>query len=266
MGKKWQERIPADLYCGRLRAAGASVLVALLLLLLASSPRFLPRAWAGDEDVRVDEPVKPPPPPEPQPIPAEPEAPDMTLEEEPQSPVYNAPENAPTERSAPAPGAATPWDPDKNIDYSEQLGMAEPVPVAREVLPPALGARGYRPSLLAVEAGDRTPGYGGMVEYSWNRLGAGVFYSYRLLKEEDRYNISESFGGLYGVYRWLPFGVSPYFLAGLELGSETPDPFGGLLGLGVEARVYYGWTLLLGYTYHSTAHKGFFGGGFGWTF
>lgn len=120
--------------------------------------------------------------------------------------------------------------------------------------------------MIAASYGDRTPGYGAMVEYSWNRLGIGVYYSYLNQKDSDLYSFVQTFGGLYMLYRWLPFKFSPYILGGLELGSKTAEKFGGTVGLGIEAQVYYGWTLLLGYTYHSTARKGYLGGGIGWAF
>jgi hypothetical protein len=228
-------------------------------------------AFAGDEDVRVERPRQQAPEPEPTPFPEPIQAPGMKLweEEEPevQSPQFqliSEEEEAPTRPMNR--GGRPSWDPDRNLNYGELMGHVEPAAHLRGVLPPALGARGYRPSLLAVGYGDRTPGYGAMVEYSWNRLGAGLFYSYRPLRDADRFNYSQSFGGLYLVYRWLPFAVSPYILAGVQLASRAPEAFGGMAGAGIEARVYNGWTVLLGYTYHSTAQKGFFGGAFGWTF
>lgn len=152
------------------------------------------------------------------------------------------------------------------MDYSELMGLVDLGEPDQGVLPPAPGFRGYRPSMIAVGAGDRTPGYGGMVEFSWNRVAAGVFASYRNLRDSDTSAEAQGFAGLYGLYRWLPWGVSPYFLLGLELGSRTPETFGGLVGVGVEARLYSGWTALVGYTYHSVARKGFFGGAIGWSF
>lgn len=236
----------------------------ILLLLLALGA---PAAHAGDEDVKQEKAAVVPAEPEPTPLPEEPEAPGMSLGEEPEvvSPEFNVPEEA-----APLPkrqaGKRKPYDPDANMDYSELLSLAEPVDESRGVLPPALGARGYRPNLIAGSVGDRTPGYGGFLEYSWNRLGAGLFYSYRNLKDADRYSYTQSILGMYGLYRWLPFDFSPYLLVGLEAGKATAEDFGALAGLGLEVRVYSGWTILLGYTYHSTVHKGFLGGAFGWSF
>ncbi len=221
-------------------------------------------AWAGDEDKKAPEEKKQPVEQLPAPEPEEPEAPDMTLGEEPevQAPEFPTPGKSKAKGKKPKKKKS----PDENIDYSEILGMAEFLELKRGVLPPALGTRGYRPNLIALGYGDRTPGFGAMVEYSWNRLSAGIFYSYRNLKDYDRFNRSQSFTGLYGLYRWLPFALSPYLLLGLELGNKTPVAFGGMAGLGIEARIYNGWTALLGYTYHSTARKGFFGGAFGWSF
>lgn len=223
------------------------------------------QAWSGDEDTKpAEQPkevVEQPQAPEPE----LPEAPEMTLGEEPEplSPQFPV-DTANTKKKKK--DRKTRKSPDENLDYSELMGMADPLELKRGVLPPALGTRGYRPNLVAASYGDRTPGYGVLVEYSWNRLSAGVFYSYRNLKDYDRFNRSQSFTGLYGLYRWLPFQISPYLLLGLELGDKTPVGFGGMAGLGLEARIYNGWTALLGYTYHSTARKGFFGGAFGWSF
>lgn len=222
-------------------------------------------ALSGDEDIKpIEQPkevVEQPPAPEPE----APEAPEMTLGEEPDpvSPQFSV--DAGNTKKKKKDGRRR-KSPDENLDYSELMGMAEPLELKRGVLPPALGTRGYRPNLVAASYGDRTPGYGVLVEYSWNRLSAGLFYSYRNLKDYDRFNLSQSFVGLYGLYRWLPFQISPYLLMGLEIGDKTPVGFGGMAGLGIEARIYNGWTALLGYTYHSTARKGFFGGAFGWSF
>jgi hypothetical protein len=161
---------------------------------------------------------------------------------------------------------APPYDGDRNIDYSRLDDTVEASEVGRGVLPPALGFRGYRPNMIAVGGGDRVPGFGGIVEYSWNRIGAGLIASYHSEKGQDR--TVQGFGvfGAYGLYRWLPFDMSPYFLLGLEAGAQTNEPFGGMLGLGAEARIYSGWTLLIGWTYHSVMERGYFGGAIGWSF
>lgn len=225
----------------------------------------------GDEDARKNSPAAPAPAPEPMPLPEEVEMPDASLGQEPEleaeSPLFedeSAPKPPARAKSRAKPRA--PFDPDRNVDYSELLGMVAVGEPGRGVLPPAPGFRGYRPNMVALGVGDRTPGYGGIVEYSWNRLALGAFFSYRRLHDLDLYSESQGFGGAYGLYRWLPWGMSPYFLLGLELGSGTPETFGGLAGAGVEARIYSGWTILLGYTYHSTVRKGFMGGAFGWSF
>lgn len=226
-------------------------------------------AFTGDEDTKQVTPKAPPVEPEPMPLPEEEDSPDMSLGgDEVLSPEFSEPELENDAPPVPARrrGSRAPFDPDKNLDYSELLSLAEPIASSRGVLPPALGTRGYRPNLVAVSAGDRTPGYGAFVEYSWNRLGIGAFFAYRPLKDVDRYNIYQTIGGAYGIYRWLPWDFSPYLLAGLELGSKTPDFFGGLVGIGMEGRIYSGWTALLGYSFHSTVRKGFWGGAIGWSF
>jgi hypothetical protein len=120
--------------------------------------------------------------------------------------------------------------------------------------------------MIAVGYGDRTPGWGGMVEYSWNRIGAGVFGSGRMARISASTTALQSFFGIYGLYRMLPWGISPYFLLGLEGASNTEETAGGLVGGGMEVRVYSGWTALLGWTYHSTARRGYLGGALGWSF
>lgn len=223
-------------------------------------------AVAGDEDVKEE--VKKPPPEipveaEPQ-MPEEPEVPDLSLGDEPEvQPEYKEPV---TQVFAKSKKGGVPWDPDQNVDYSEMLNRAEPQPHVRGVLPPALGFRGYRPNMIALGYMDRTPGYGVMLEYSWNRIAAGVYYSYRKLPSTDLNSYTQSFGGYYMLYRWLPFDFSPYFLLGLELASQAPEGFGGLAGVGMEAKVYRGITALFGYTYHSTVRRGFLGGALGWSF
>jgi hypothetical protein len=252
-----------SLSMGRLRVISWALLVFGLAI-------FAPEIGnAGDEDTKKEAsaPVAPAEP-EPAPTPEEPEAPDLSLGEEPEatSPSFEEPAASPAAARAKRRAAKPPYDPDKNINYTELMALAEPGNASRGVLPPAQGTRGYRPNLVAASAGDRTPGYGGFVEYSWNRLAAGVFFAYRPLRDVDRFNEYQTIGGLYGTYRWLPWDFSPYALLGLEIGSKTPETFGGLAGLGMEARIYSGWTALLGYTFHSTVRKGFWGGAFGWSF
>lgn len=223
-------------------------------------------AWAGDEDSREEKkataeqkaPVDTT-------LPQDAEAPEMSMgaaEEPTPPPDYQEIKPA----AKPAPPLRPPFDPDKNVEYGRILTLVEPLEPSRGVLPPALGFRGYRPSMVAIGAGDRTPGFGAMVEYSWNRIGAGIFASYLNHRGEDRVAESRGFAGVYGLYRWLPFDVSPFFLTGVEGGSQTDESIGGLLGLGVEARIYSGYTLLLGWTHHSTVHRGYLGGALGWSF
>lgn len=238
----------------------------MILICLALMAPSLP-GFAGDEDVKKEKPVAAPREPEPTPMPAEPQAPDMSLgEEEPALPEFDAPIGGSPQVAPAKKKRGTRKSPDMNLDYTELLDMVESVEVGRGVLPPALGSRGYRPNMIAAGYGDRTPGYGAMVEYSWNRLGIGLYYSYLNNKDEDLFSFVQTFGGIYMLYRWLPFKFSPYILGGLEMGSKTAESVGGTVGLGIEAQVYYGWTLLLGYTFHSTARKGFLGGGIGWAF
>jgi len=221
---------------------------------------------AGDEDVRVETPKVEAPIPADQDLPAAPDAIDAALGEEPAAPAPEFDASGAKKKAPVKKNPRWPYDADRNIDYSELIGTVDPLEAGRGVLPPAQGFRGYRPNMVAVGAGERMPGYGALVEYSWNRLGAGVFYSYRNVSEADVIADSQSYLGLYGIYRWLPWDFSPYILGGLEGAMGTQEPFGGLVGFGLDARVYSGFTLLLGYTYHSTARKGFFGGGIGWSF
>lgn len=223
-------------------------------------------ARAGDEDVKVEKKASEPAAPEDVAIPEAVEAEEPALQNPPEVAApdfFSEPSRAQGVKQR---GRRDPYDPDKNVDYTELLNLVETGEPSDGVLPPAPGFRGYMPNMVAVGIGDRTPGLGAMVEYSWNRVGLGAFYSYRKLSQQDVIAQSQSFFGVYGLYRWLPWDFSPYILIGLEVGSATEDPFGGNLGIGIEARLYQGATLLVGYTYHSTAHKGFFGGAVGWSF
>ncbi len=246
------------------RASQLAILLGLGLFFFAPH-----QTWAGDEDEAsetkkvVEAPVEvaaPVAPPAPEAVPD----PSAGVE----SPVVE--EQVPQLRKKSPPRREyTPFDPDKNLDFSEVVGSIDTQPLDSGVAPPAQGFRGYRPNMIAVGYGDRTPGYGVMLEYSWNRLGVGAYYSY--LPTTDllvggRIVRSQSFGGLYALYRWLPFDASPYFLVGAELASPTDETIGGTAGLGVEAKLYYGWTILLGYTYHSVVHGGYLGGAIGWSF
>lgn len=240
------------------------LLLALLGALSAGTLGTASIALAGDEDQKEEKKPAPPPEPEAPPAPIEPEAPELSLGES-AGPQFEEPKpTAPTAKKPKKKRA--PYDPDKNMDYSEILGRVEAEPLGKGVLPPAQGFRGYRPNMIAVGFSDRTPGIGAMVEYSWNRIAAGAYYSYRDLPDNDPNSHGQSFGGLYGLYRWLPFDMSPYFLLGIEAASQARESFGGTAGVGMELRIYYGWTALLGYTYHSTAKEGFLGGAFGWSF
>ncbi len=221
-------------------------------------------ALAGDEDTKQEKAAAEQKAPEDTALPKDAEAPELSMgnELEP-APTFEEPKPSP---QAGADRAFHEWDPDGNVDYSHLLELVEVTLPGKGVLPPALGFRGYMPSMIAVGAGDRTPGFGGMIEYSWNRIGLGVFASYLNTLGNDPKVTAFGFAGVYGLYRWLPFNISPYFLLGGELGSQTDEFIGGLTGGGVEARIYSGWTALVGWTFHSTAHRGYFGGAFGWSF
>lgn len=241
-------------------------------LLLQSS------AQAGDEDIKGNK--KKPQPLEELAPPVETkqtESPDLSLGAQP-PPIFDAPMDAAPNNpiAAPAPNRRrAPWMPDKNIDFSELYDTLELPSLGDGILPPALGFRGYRPNMVAVSYGDRTPGIGGMIEYSWNRIGAGITGSYRQQNSTVTNPVTstavtvgkqQSFVGVYGLYRWLPFAVSPYFLLGVEGAYNTFEPFGGMAGIGIEANVHLGWTILLGYTFHSTIRDGSMGGALGWSF
>lgn len=222
-----------------------------------------PAHASGEEDTK--KPKKEAKAPEDTELPKEPETIDPSLSEvEPPSPTFEEP------AAAPAPLRKRPVyveeDLDRNVDYSKLLDTVEVGDLGRGVLAPALGFRGYRPSMIAAGGGDRVPGFGAMVEYSWNRIGLGAFACYRNTKGEDITTTAYGMTGLYGLYRWLPWDISPYFLLGIEVGNATIEPFGGLTGVGVEARIYSGWTLLVGWTHHSTVRRGFLGGALGWSF
>ena len=237
----------------------------LILLLIGASA---PSSFAGDEDVKKAETKKEMAEPVPAPLPPEPEAPPPALgEEETVGPEFKEPPEVEVPApAAPVKKARVRKDPDLNLDYSELLSFVTPLELGEGVLPPSLGTRGYRPNLLAATYGEKTAGYGLTAEYSFNRLAMGAYYSYRPLTDYDRKAESQSFVGGYLLYRWLPFDFSPYFSGGLEIGTATRESFGGTAGVGMEARIYSGWTLLLGWSYHSTVRKGFFGGGLGWGF
>ncbi|MGZ3651807.1 MAG: hypothetical protein ACXVB9_15555 [Bdellovibrionota bacterium] len=233
-----------------------------LAAMLALGPA--PRARAGDEDVKEAKKKAEEKTPEDTALPQDVEAPEMSVGDG-AEPTPDYEEVKPETPSRPV-RVYKEWDPDGNVDYSRLDDTVEPLDAGRGVLAPALGFRGYRPSMIAIGGGDRVPGFGGMVEYSWNRIGAGLSASYRSTKGEDPNVVGYNIVGLYGLYRWLPFDMSPYFLLGLEAGRATAEPVGGMLGLGAEARIYSGYTVLLGWTYHSTVERGFFGGAFGWSF
>lgn len=233
---------------------GIYTLVAVLLFQVAL-------AYAGDEDQR--------PEPRPIPIPQEPEAPPLDLPSIPEAPEPSVGEQE--NPIFPLPPQQLPKPKEKknldyHVDYSELLELVVAGDSGQGVLAPALGFRGYRHNTVALAVGDRTPGYGAYVEYNWNRLGMGTYYSYRKLSDYDQVSKSQSFYGWYLLYRWLPFDVSPYFGMGLEIGTETFESVGGTASIGIEANIYSGWTALFGYTYHSTVRKGFLGGAFGWSF
>jgi hypothetical protein len=223
---------------------------------------FLPAAHAGDEDVREEKKKAEQAIPGDTALPKDVEAPEMSTGDNPEAaPDFEEPQGPPLPKKE-----ARVEDPDANIDYSRLLEGVETSELKRGVLPPAMGFRGYRPSMIAAGVGDRVPGVGGMVEFSWDRIAAGVLGSYHYNFGQNPYVTGYAIGGLYGLYRWLPFDVSPYFLLGIEAGYNTLDPIGGMLGAGIETRIYSGWTFLFGWTFHSTMHNGFLGGAIGWSF
>lgn len=234
--------------------------------------------WAGDEDVPVPKPEPIPEVSEPEQPPAPPEDfPDLSLGESDKSVVEPevVPQAPPTPPPPPTmrrvvrygrkPFRRMNTDPDENLDSSRTTTWVRRTPLPKGVLRPSLGTRGYRSSMIAVGFGDRTPGYGVQVEHSFNRVGVGVSASYLPLTGDLR---SESYSiyNLYGIYRWLPFSISPYIHGGIQYGQATPISFGLLGGVGLEARVYDQWTVTTGYTFHSIAEKGYWGGSIGWIF
>jgi hypothetical protein len=222
-------------------------------------------AKAGDEDVKQPKKAVEQKTPEDTALPKEAEAPEASIgAEEEKTPDFE--EAQPKKPSPKAAKARKRFDPDENVDYSKIIDLVEAADPPDGVLPPALGFRGYMPNMVALGAGDRTPGFGLLLEYSWNRIGFGLFASRLNAGGDDRSADAKGFGGLYGMYRWLPFDFSPYIHLGLEFGSQTQDTFGGLTGAGVEARIYRGVTLLVGWTYHSVDHQGYLGGALGWSF
>jgi|GEM_PF-4557481 len=222
-------------------------------------------AHASGEEDKAKKAKKEAQAPEDTEAPQEPETIDPSLSEaEAPSPTFEEPSTAvPAVRKR---NIYLEEDLDRNVDYSKLLDTVEVADTGRGVLAPGLGFRGYRPSMIAAGGGDRVPGFGAMVEYSWNRIGIGAFACYRNTKGEDYKTSAYGMTGLYGLYRWLPWDISPYFLLGIEVGNETIEPFGGLTGVGVEARIYSGWTILVGWTHHSTVRRGFLGGALGWSF
>ena len=157
--------------------------------------------------------------------------------------------------------------PDKNMNYNDIFRKLELDVFPQQIEPLALGSRGYRPNLIAATYGDRTPGGGFLLEYSWNRISAGFSLSYRPNTEDDFLAYQKQyFYNFYGIYHWLPFASTPYFLVGYERATHTLNSQGGIVGIGIESIIYRGLTLLLGYTYHQTVKLGFMGGGVGWAF
>ncbi len=238
-------------------------ILALSILTAAFCLHSLP-AWASGEEDRAKKGKKEQEAPKDTEVPKEPETIDPSLSEadEPSPTFEEAGPAAPVRKRYVAP----PEDLDRNVDYSKLLDLVEVSDAPRGILPPGLGFRGYRPNMIAAGGGDRVPGFGMMVEYSWNRIGLGGFASYRNTKGEDAKTAAYGIAGLYALYRWLPWDIAPYFLMGIEAGNETIEPIGGLTGVGVEARIYSGWTLLVGWTHHSTVRRGFLGGALGWSF
>lgn len=242
----------------------------LLLAFLIAGMVSASAARAGDEDQAEEaKRAAQQAAPEDTAIPLDAQGPAPSVEAEPEVIAPDFQEVKPTvvkKKTKAAPAAIKPFNPDENVDYSQILSTIEESPrPKRGVLPPAQGFRGYRPSMLAIGVGDRTPGFGAIVEYSWNRLGIGALGSYLPTSKDTRAK-SYGFFGVYGLYRWLPFDFSPYITLGVELGSQTEESFGGLTGGGVEAKIYSGITALLGWTYHSTVHRGYWGGAIGWSF
>jgi opacity protein-like surface antigen len=152
--------------------------------------------------------------------------------------------------------------PDRNMNYTGVYKGQSLEPLPASVRKPALGARGYRPNLVGVGYGERTPGFGGFLEYNFNRLGMGLAASLR--KEED--GDFGNFISLYANYIWLPTDISPYILMGGGYAQRADNNVGFLTGIGLAAQVYEGLTLNMGYTHFTSMRKGFWGGSAGWAF
>ncbi len=235
-----------------------------MILALLALGVGMPRAWAGSED-RKQRQETPPPAEVPPPPPVVPDdSPDPTLEAAPEEKA-EAPVSAPRPKRRPPPRAMGSMDPDENINWQRVTDWVKRGGIPDLVAPPALGVRGYRSNMIGVGVGDRTPGYGAFVEYSWNRIGFGMAASYKPLTRDRRAD-SYGFWSVYFNYRWLPWDISPYLHGGPQFGTGTPHSFGLMGGAGIDARIYYGLTLQFGYTFHSIAEKGWMGGALGWAF
>ncbi|NUM88680.1 MAG: hypothetical protein HUU37_05710, partial [Bdellovibrionales bacterium] len=158
-----------------------------------------PLAQAGSEDRKLRQ-ETPPPAEEPPPPPAEPDdSPNPALEETKKETETPRPHVSPPPPAKKRPPMGS-TDPDENVNWQQTVGWVKRGGLPDIVAPPALGVRGYRSNLVAMGVGDRTPGYGVLAEYSWNRLGFGLAASYKSLSRDRRAD-SYGFWSAYLNYR-----------------------------------------------------------------
>ena len=142
------------------------------------------------------------------------------------------------------------------MDYAEiSHELSKDQEPQKQYYPPHLGAKGYRSSSVLLGIGDKTPGYGILTEYNFNRAGIGASLSWlpvRQYREKGQY-----FFNLYGTYYVLPFVATPYILAGIGFGGNTLYTVGPVGGAGLELMLYRGFVLSVGYTYHGTVRRGY---------
>lgn len=219
--------------------------------------------------------VTPPPPP-----PALGEAQTTVSEEPPAAPYEPPPTDA--KEFAPPPSTAENVTPeptvkvhpnDENIEYNRVLRRLEMQELPKGYRHHALGTEGYRPNTIAIGTGGRIPGIGVLFDYSWNRVGVGVSFSYRpehsfsrIKNDPDVAKYGQTFGNVWIHYNWIPFPVSPYVLVGVEVADKTQSRFNAIGGIGIEARFWRAATLFVEYVRHETAKEGFPGAALGWAF
>ncbi len=150
--------------------------------------------------------------------------------------------------------------PDENIDFTKlEAQLAEDLQPNKAYRHPVLGRKGYRSNLFAISGEGRTPGVGAFMTHNFNRLGMGIAASSRFF--HPKVKEQKFVGSFFLTYHLIPLSVSPFILLGgefaLRMDTLQEGVAGMIIGGGIEAKIYRGWSLIIEYISHETVLESF---------